>query len=153
MALIDVGPLLHPRDMGVAGKPLSQRGSAALELALGMGLFVLPAVVLVLAFSPWLEAKTFARSAAAEGARAAVLADADPAEAGIAAVQPMAEARGYDAEIVMCGGGPCSLERGSYITVEVTIDVPLILTPWGEVGGIPVSAFHAEPVDAYRSLP
>ncbi|MFO7293041.1 MAG: hypothetical protein FWJ92_04245 [Actinomycetes bacterium] len=132
---------------------MTQRGSAAIELALGIGLLVLPAVIVVLAFSPWLEARAFVRTAAAEAARAAVLADGVPAGTGEAVVAPMARARGYDASVVMCGGNQCSLDRGAYITAEVTVHVPLIDTPWGGIGGLAVTAFHAEPVDVYRSLP
>ena len=133
---------------------MTQKGAAPLEFALGMGLLVLPALIVVLAFSPWLEARTFVRAAAAEAARAAVLAHDDPTAIGSAAVQPMATARGYEAvEVVMCGGSPCVLRRGAYVTAEVTVHVPLVATPWGDVGGVPVTALHAEPVDVYRSLP
>lgn len=129
-------------------------GNASLELALGMGMLVIPAVVAVLSFSPWLEARAFVRSAAAEGARAAVLAEGDPVAAGAALVSDMAVGRGYDdVTVEMCGGGPCSLERGGYVTVRVATHVALVSTPWGEVGGVTVEAVHAEPVDAYRSLP
>lgn len=133
---------------------MSQRGSASLELALGVGMLIFPALIAVLSFAPWLEARSFVRSAAAEGARAAVLAVGDPAAAGAAVVLEMAEGRGYEAvEVEMCGGGGCVLERGRYITAQVAVEVPLIATPWGDVGGIEATAVHSEPVDAYRSLP
>lgn len=132
---------------------MREQGSASLELALGMGLLIFPAVVAVLAFSPWLEAREFVRSAAAEGARAAVLASGDPAAAGAGLVGDLAAGRGYDVvEIEMCGGGPCVLERGEFVTVRVAMEVPVVSTPWGGVGGVTVEAFHSEPVDAYRSL-
>lgn len=133
---------------------MSQRGSAALELALGMGFMVIPALVVVLSFSPWLEARAFVRTAAAEGARAAVLAAGDPTSAGVALVADLAAGRGFEAvEVEMCGGAPCVLERGTFVTAHVSLQVPVISTPWGDVGGIEVEGFHAEPVDAYRSLP
>lgn len=133
---------------------MTQRGSASLELALGIGLLVFPAVIMVLAFAPWLEARAFVDAAASEGARAAVLSDGDPTGAGIAAIEPMAAARGFEAvQVEMCGGDSCSLQRGSFVTAEVVVEIPLIVTPWGPVGGVEVSGFHAEPVDAYRSLP
>lgn len=133
---------------------MRQRGSAALELALGMGLLVIPALVAVLSFSPWLEARAFVRTAAAEGARAAVLAASDPTSAGTALVTDLAAGRGFDAVTVeMCGGAPCVLERAAFVTARVSLEVALVSTPWGDVGGIEVEGFHAEPVDAYRSLP
>lgn len=133
---------------------MSQRGSASLELALGVALLVIPALVAVLSFSPWLEARSFVRSAASEGARAAVLAAGDPTSAGAVLIEDLAAGRGYETvAIEMCGGSPCDLERGQYVTVRVSIDVPLVVTPWGDVGGVTVEGWHAEPVDAYRSLP
>lgn len=133
---------------------MRQRGSASLELALGMGLLVIPAVIAVLSFAPWLEARAFVRAAAAEGARAAVLAAAEPSAVGTAVIAEMAAGRGYEAvSIQMCGGSPCVLVRGAYVTAAVMVDVPLVATPWGDVGGVTVRGSHAEPVDAYRSLP
>ncbi|MFP3914156.1 MAG: hypothetical protein ACLFWM_04725 [Actinomycetota bacterium] len=131
-----------------------EEAGASLELALGMALLVIPALIAVLSFSPWLEARAFVRTAAAEGARAAVLADGDPAAAGAALVADMAIGRGWDGvEVEMCGGGGCVLERGGFVTARVTVEVPLVSTPWGDVGGLTVEATHAEPVDFYRSLP
>ncbi len=144
---------------------MRQRGSAALELALGMAVLVVPAVMVVASFSVWVEARTFVRAASAEAARAAVLAEGDPAAAGSTVVAEMASGRGFGAagvRVTMCGGpeweagagsGTCVLVRGGFVTAEVSVDVPLVATPWGEVGGVTVSAAHAEPVDAYRSLP
>lgn len=132
---------------------MTDKGSAPLELALGIGLLVIPALVAVLSFAPWLEARAFVRAAAAEGARAAVLAGGEPTSAGVAFVTDLASNRGYDVSVEMCGGGGCILERGSYVTARVTVDVPLLATPWGDVGGVTVEGFHAEPVDLYRSLP
>lgn len=133
---------------------MRERGSAPLELALGIGMLVVPALLVVVSFGPWLAAREFVRSAAAEGARAGVLAVADPAGAAVEAVGQMAAGRGYPGvEVVPCGGGGCSLERGSLIEVRVMMEVPLIATPWGDVGGVEVAAVHREAVDAYRSLP
>lgn len=135
---------------------MSEQGSAALELALGIGGLVIPAVIAVLSFAPWLEARAFVRSASAEAARAAVLAAEDPASVAAEVVAGMASARGYSADAIdlsLCGGEECRLERGGVVTVRVAIEIPLVSTPWGGVGGLAVAGFHAEPVDAYRSLP
>lgn len=133
---------------------MRQQGSASLELALGMALMVIPALVAVLSFAPWLEARAFVRAAAAEGARAAVLAHGDPSVTAVAVITEMAVGRELEAlAIEMCGGSPCVLERGEHVTAVVSVYVPLVTTPWGEVGGVTVHGSHSEPVDAYRSLP
>jgi hypothetical protein len=144
---------------------VTDRGGAALELALGMALLVIPAVLAVVSFAPWLERQAFVRTAAAEAARAAVLADGDPAAAGSAVVADLALGRGLapgSVRVRMCGGpelsagsgaGSCVLNRDTFVVVVVVTEVGLVVTPWGSVGGVTVAASHAEPVDAYRSLP
>ncbi|HSJ35309.1 MAG TPA: hypothetical protein VLB85_09665 [Acidimicrobiia bacterium] len=133
---------------------MTERGSASVELALGIAMLVVPAVVAVISFAPWLEARAFVRAAAAEAARAAVLTPAGPAEAGARAVADMAAGRDMAGVIVvMCGGGPCVVQRGEVVGATVTVEIPLVTTPWGPVGGITVEASHSEPVDLYRSLP
>src|SRR5690606_41653463 len=77
MDLVCDRPLLRVGGVVVEGGSVTQKGAAPLEVALGMGLLVLPALIVVLAFSPWLEARTFVRAAAAEAASAAALARAD----------------------------------------------------------------------------
>ena len=144
---------------------MRERGAASLELALGVTLLLIPAVITVLAFAPWLERRQFVRSAAAEAARALVVAAEDPSSAGSAIVAELATARGYEAEsveVVLCGAPPvrageagsgCRLDRDELVVVTVRTGVPLVVTPWGDVGSVTVEATHAEPVDAYRSLP
>lgn len=135
---------------------MTDRGAAALELALGVAVLVVPAVIVVASFSGWLEMRAFSVAAAAEGARAAVLATGDPAASGRAVVADLAAGRGIDPDRVgveMCGGGECVLARGGFVNAVVSVEVPLVRTPWGDVGGVTVVASHSEPVDAYRSLP
>jgi hypothetical protein len=92
---------------------VTERGSASLELALGVAVLVVPAVVAVVSFAPWLEARAFVRAAAAEAARAAVLAPTDPGAAGARAVSDMAAGRDMGGvSVTMCGGGVCLIERG-----------------------------------------
>lgn len=144
---------------------MRDRGAASLELALGAGLLVIPALLVVVSFGPWLEGRAFARAAAAEAARTAVLSQDDPAAAGSALVADMVAGRAIDpgsVRVSMCEGpllppgtgrGYCVLVRGALVTASVSVVVPLISTPWGPVGGLTVMASHAEPVDAYRSIP
>lgn len=142
---------------------MNERGHAAVELALGIGLLLLPVAIAVLAFGPWSERRVLAEAAAAEGARAlAVDLEQDAAEA---LVVGMASGHGLDAgglRLGWCGSPPaavgaetgsCRLERGSVVTLEVEVWASLVMTPWGAVGGLWVSADHSEPIDMYRSFP
>jgi hypothetical protein len=142
---------------------VTDRGHAAVELGLAVGLLLLPVALAVLAFGPWSERRVFAEAAAAEAARAAVI-HLDTS-AGDRVVADMASNHGLGPDLVRhdwCGGATsggadaaatCSFERGSEVTAEVQVWVPLVATPWGEVGGLWVGAAHSEPVDLYRSLP
>lgn len=137
-----------------------ESGHAAVELALGIGLLLLPAAVLVLGFGPWSERTVLATSAAAEGSRAAVIALS--VEAGSVVVAEMAENFGLSAgevRVGWCGaspaasgGGDCSFVRGAAVEAVVEVWVPLITTPWGQIGGVWVSRSHVENIDLYRSL-
>jgi hypothetical protein len=132
------------------------------ELGLAVGLLLLPVAVAILAFGPWSERRVFAEAAAAEAARAAVI-HLD-VSVGQTVVSEMASNHGLSPDLVRlgwCGGTPgetssvsaCAFDRGSTVTAIVEVWVPLIATPWGEVGGVWVGTAHSEPVDLYRSLP
>lgn len=142
---------------------MSDRGHAAVEFALAVGVLLLPVALVVISFGPWLERRVVARAAAAEASRATVL-ELDHA-AGAEVARGIAAAHGLEMELVRLGwcgsppsqiespSGSCSLARGSVVEASVEILVPLLNTPWGEVGGLWAGASHAEPVDLYRSLP
>lgn len=137
-------------------------GHAGVELAIGVGLLLLPTVLAVMAFGPWNERRVLAEAAAAEGSRAvAIQLDAD---AGMSAISGLVESAGLSGDLIRvgwCGADPatggsafaCSLTRGSVVTAEVQVWVPIVSTPWGEVGGIWSSGSHSEPIDLYRSIP
>lgn len=142
---------------------MKDRGHAAAELALGVGVLLLPVALAVLAFGPWSERRVFAEAAAAEGARALAV-DLDPTGAeGL--VGRMIDAQGLELDLVRlgwCGAAPapvgsdtgsCPLGRGSTVFLDVEVWAPLVMTPWGSVGGLWISADHAEPIDLYRSFP
>ncbi len=140
---------------------MSDRGHAAVELGLAVGVLLLPVALAVLAFGPWSERRVFAEAAAAEAARAAVI-ELSTAP-GSVVVSEMAANHGLGEGLVRlgwCGAAPtelsdatgCSFERGTEVTAEVQVWVPLVATPWGEVGGLWVGAIHSEPIDLYRSL-
>lgn len=141
---------------------MSDRGHAAVELALAVGVLLLPVALVVTSFGPWSERRVAAAAMAAEAARAAVIELSH--EAGTTVVSTSADALGVDLPLVRmgwCGASPtpvdspsgwCSLERGSVVTVTVEVWTPLVNTPWGPVGGLWVTSSHSEPVDLYRSL-
>jgi hypothetical protein len=141
---------------------MRERGHAAVEVALAVGLLLFPVAIAVLAFGPWSERRVFAEAAAAEAARMAVI--ELRTEPGSQVVADMTLSHGLDRSLVRLGwcgwepaevlsnGSGCSFARGTEVTAEVLVWVPLITTPWGEVGGLWVSAVHSEPIDLYRSL-
>lgn len=139
---------------------MTERGHAAVELALAIGVLLLPAALAVLAFGPWSERRVAAQAIAAEAARAAVL-QLDIG-AGEAAAEDQASSLGLDVghwRVGWCGAAPaegssgtCAFVRGGVVSVAVDVWTPLVATPWGDVGGLWVGADHTEPIDLYRSL-
>ena len=132
-----------------------ERGSTPIEFALGLLTIVLPLALVVLLVAPVYEARNFVRRAAAEGARAGVLAGAEPliaASAAIAAVADGMDVAAAEVSVLFCDGNPCSFARGAVFVVEVSMPVRQIseLLPIGE---IQVRARHSEQVDLYRSRP
>lgn len=137
------------------------RGHAAIELALGVGLLMIPAALLVLGFGPWSERAVLAEAIAAEASRSAVL-DLS-LESGTTVASEMGRNYGLDddllrigwcgAEPQIGGAGDCPLSRGSAVDARVQVWVPLVNTPWGSIGGLWVERFHSESIDLYRSLP
>ncbi len=155
----------------------SERGAAPLELALGIGVLMIPVALAVLSFGPALERRTFARLAAAEAARAVVISGGDSA-AAIAQITAMATNHDIpvgEVSIGLCDAGPAPLPGGAtacpaellpaaaegepgardMVEAEVAVVVPLInLGFWNtSVGGVSVTFRHEAPVDLYRSLP
>jgi hypothetical protein len=139
------------------------RGHAAVELALAVGLLLLPVAIAVLGFGPWMERRVFAEAAASESARAAVL-DLNTSTGTLVVGQMAADhALGPDlVRVGWCGAEPralplasgsCVFERGGTVDVEVRVWVPVVSTPWGEIGGVWVGSVHREQIDLYRSLP
>lgn len=144
----------------------AQRGSVPVELALATGLLLIPIALIALSFGPWLERRSFVRAAAYEAARLEVVSNGDEA-AVTALVAAMAHGNGLapaEVGLSLCGGPATAagaslrssclpLVRGGLVTVEVQTRVPLVRTPFGDVGGITVAARGLESVDLYRSLP
>lgn len=139
---------------------MREAGHAALELALAVGVLLLPVALVVTAFGPWSERRVAAEAIAAEVARAAVL-ELDHG-AGLDMMAASAATLGLPQDQVRmawCGATPaavpagsCVFVRGGVIAVTVEVWTPLVATPWGAVGGLWVGGEHSEPIDLYRSL-
>lgn len=135
-------------------------GHAAVEMALAVGLILIPAALIVLGFGPWSERTVLAEAVAAEASRAAVL-DLST-DSGTSVMDQMAANYGLGADAIRigwCGAAPtpagagdCVFERGGSVLAVVEVWVPLVVTPWGSIGGLWVTRNHSESIDLYRSL-
>ncbi len=139
---------------------MNDRGHAGVELAMAVGVLLLPVALVVTGFGPWSERRVEAEAVAAEAARAAVLSlSVEAGEAALVAALDHVELERELVRVGWCGAAPtsastgtCSLERGSVVSVTVELWTPLVSTPWGPVGGLWVVGEHSEPIDLYRSL-
>jgi hypothetical protein len=139
---------------------VTDRGHAAVELALAVGVLLLPVALVVMGFGPWSERRVEAEAVAAEMARSTVLELSH--EAGIATAADIAAVYGIPPDqmrIGWCGAAPtvagagsCVFVRGAVVSVTVQLWTPLFDTPWGAIGGLWVIGDHSEPIDLYRSL-
>jgi Flp pilus assembly protein TadG len=137
---------------------MRERGSAAIEFALGVLVLLVPVALLVLSFGPTLERRVLARSLAVDVARAVVAADGSPTgvidrmvwQTASAGVPPghvrVAVCGGASRELVEMGG--CELPRHGAVEVTIEVVVEPQLIPGGPKW---VSYTHREAVDAYRS--
>ncbi|NOY54703.1 MAG: hypothetical protein GXP34_01825 [Actinobacteria bacterium] len=130
---------------------MKDRGSAPLELAAAVGLLLIPAVLLVLSFAPWVERQMMAREIARNVARTAA-ATAEFADTGDL-VTRAALNYGVDREdVTVTLGG--SVGRGGLVTATVDVRMPAIVIPGvGEFGSVTWTVHHTEQVDPYRSYP
>jgi hypothetical protein len=133
------------------------RGFVATELAIGIGLLVLPVACLLLTLPTWSERQTTARAIAREVGRATAVAGRCDRVAAEALTREMAGNLGLDARDVGvtldCRSG-ARLPRGGTVTARVTVAVPAVAIPGiGSVGAWSWTAAHTETVDPYRSFP
>ncbi len=129
------------------------RGAVGLDWFIMLPVFVGALLVLV-ALPQWPERQGAARAAAAEAARFAVLADTRGEMRGAAEnmAQQVMNNYGYD-------GGQFSvavdgeLERGTSITVSVTVRMPAIAVPFGaDLATADYTASATERVEDYRGI-
>lgn len=130
------------------------RGAAAVELPLAVGLLLLPVSMVVMLVPQWPERQTVATAAAKEAAT--ILANAPDAETGmqlaIEAVSVAAANHGLtpDSMSVEFSGDWC---RACTVTAAVTVVIPAIEVPLvGTVGSFSWTASSSARIDDYRSL-
>jgi hypothetical protein len=132
-------------------------GFVATELALGVGVLLLPVVVVVLTIPTWSERQTTARAIAREVARAVaregICNDAVAGNLADIMAANLALARAdLDVGLECTPGAP--LAPGDDVQVNVTVQMPAVRLPAiGSVGAWSWTARHRQPVDQYGSLP
>jgi len=130
---------------------LREQGSVPVEFAAAVCLLLIPAVLLVLSFAPWLERQMMAREIARDAARTTAI------SAMIGDVNAIADrtARNYGvdpADVTVRVDGDTG--RGGLVTATVSVRMPAIEIPGvGGLGTVVWSVHHTEQVDLYRSLP
>jgi Flp pilus assembly protein TadG len=135
-----------------------ERGSAAIEFALGFLVLLLPVAILVLSFGPTLERRVLARTLSTESARAiAHSGGVSPVglEANLASMIRASGVSDDSVRIDVCGVpllnfGQTIVCDQSSVEVRVVVDVG---EQWLPGGPESVSAIHVEPMSPYRSRP
>lgn len=148
-----------------------ERGVAALELPLAIGLLLIPTAFVVLMLASWAARANMARLAAAEAARVIVTAPTtDPDDAYVRAIIDQIAVNhsipAGDVSAALCvapsmtpgekAAARCdALSRGMPVRVEVTVAIPLMAFPGSgqSFGGFDWTVAHTELVDRYRSFP
>jgi hypothetical protein len=140
----------------------ADEGSVPIELALGLGLLVLPIAMLVALFPGWAERTAMARVAAQEAARIAALADSVEAgqQAGeelvlrIAANHDVAPEDVLLAEVLVPVDALGDPLRGGEVVATVRVAIPVPALPLG-LSAAPLrrTVTHRERIDDHRSLP
>jgi hypothetical protein len=130
------------------------RGAAAIELPLAVGLLLLPISMIVMVVPQWPERQTVASAAAKDAAT--VYANAPNPESGAdsarIAVAQAAANHGLPpgAMTVEFGGDWC---RACTVTASVTVDIPAVDIPLvGTIGSFTWTASSSARIDDYRDL-
>lgn len=134
--------------------PPRDRGAAAIELPLAVGLLLLPIALVVMLVPQWPERQTVARAAAKEAAT--LYANAPSAAIGQelaeAAVAQAAANYGLPSTALTVTLSPdwC---RACTVTAEVVVDIPAINVPGvGTVGAFAYTATSSARIDDFRSI-
>ncbi len=138
----------------LVGRGTGDRGTAAIELPLAVGLLLLPISMIVMLVPQWPERQTVARAAAKDAATVYANAPdmATGAELARASVEQAAANHGLPTRslTVELGGEWC---RACTVTANVTVDIPAVDVPLvGTVGSFTWSASSSARIDDYRDL-
>jgi len=129
----------------------TEAGAVPVEFAAAVGLLLLPVFVFVMTIAPVVERRTVAGRAAAEAARAFVI--ADDVASGLAAAQSIVDHINASQPFELSLDVDGDLERGSVVTAVVKVDMPLVIFPGAaEVQIAAYTATHREEVDLFRSV-
>lgn len=121
-----------------------ERGSAAFELPLILGLILLPFGVLLLSVSTWVERQTAARDAAGEAARVVVIEGPQGAASAEMLVREIEAGYGLPAGSMDLELQP-SVVPGEAVLARVTISMPGAVLPlFGSFGDVTWTAEHVE---------
>lgn len=127
-----------------------EAGAVPVELAAAIGLLLFPVFVFVLTIAPVVERRIVAGRAAAEAARAFVV--ADDASAGREAAHSLVEQIDANHPFTLTLSLNGTLDRGSVVTARVDVAMPLLVFPGVETVTLGTySATHREEVDLFRS--
>jgi hypothetical protein len=133
-----------------------ERGYVAGELALGIGVLLVPAALLVLTLPTWSERQTTARSIAREVSRLVAVGGTCDRGRAVELGHDMARNLGLppgDVDVQLDCLGGARLPRGGSVRASVTVAVPAVARPGiGSVRAWSWTAHHSEPVDQYRSF-
>ena len=126
-----------------------ERGSAAFELPLILGLVLVPFGVLVLSISTWVERQTAARDAAGETARFAVVAGPERLDEVEPLLREIEQGYGLPAGSLRLQFAPSDVP-GEAIISQVTVSMPGAVIPlFGSFGDVSWTAEHVERVPDY----
>ncbi len=130
------------------------RGAAAVELPLAVGLLLLPISMIVMLVPQWPERQTIATAAAKDAAT--IYANAADPETGVQLAQKSVAqaATNYglpsDALTLALDGEWC---RACTVTASVTVNIPAIDLPFaGTVGAVAWTATSSARIDDYRDI-
>ncbi len=134
--------------------PLRDRGTAAIEMPLAVGLLLLPIAIVVMVVPQWPERQTVA-SAAAKDAATVYANAADPESGAASALAVVAQAAANHG----LPAGALSLQldgpwcRACTVTASVAADIPAVDVPFaGTVGSFTWTARSSARIDDYRSI-
>lgn len=127
-------------------------GAVPVEFAAAIGLLVFPVFVFVMTIAPVVERRSVAGRAAAEAARAFVV--APDAASGIASAQSIIDQvnakHPFHLSLSLAG----DLDRGARVTATVRVEMPVVIFPGViELDIAAYTATHIEEVDLLRSIP